>query len=52
MIAGNQWLNAKGVWLDRGGNVDVRQGYNWIGRPLGLAAPSVTAGPTPPPATR
>jgi hypothetical protein len=51
VIAGNQWLNAKGVWLDRGGNVDVRQGYNWIGRPLRLAAPSTTPGPTPYPAT-
>jgi hypothetical protein len=51
VIAGNEWLNAKGVWLDRGGNVDVRQGYNWIGRPLSLAAPSITAGPTAGPAT-
>lgn len=51
VIAGNQWLNAKGVWLDRGGNVDVRQGYNWTGRPLWLAPASTTPGPTPYPAT-
>jgi hypothetical protein len=55
VITGNRWPHAKGVWIDRGGNVDVRQSGNWIGAPgvpLVAAAPSVTVGPTPPLATR
>ena len=39
------------VWRDRGGNTDVTQSANWIGpRPMVLAAPTSTAGPTVVPA--
>jgi hypothetical protein len=50
VITGNVFPNAKGVWIDRGGNVDVRQWNNQIGTPLQTPAPSRTAGPTPRPA--
>jgi hypothetical protein len=50
VITGNRWPRARGVWFDRGDNVDVIQSSNWIGSPLVLVPPSTTPGPTPVPA--
>jgi hypothetical protein len=49
VISGNRWEYANGVWIDRGGNVDVRQSGNWIGsgRVTLVAAPATyVPGPT------
>ena len=35
-ITGNRWANAAGVWIDRGGNVDVRSRATSIGTPLAV----------------
>jgi hypothetical protein len=46
-ISGNRWANAAGVWIDRGGNVDVKQSGNSIGTPIALTPATATTGPTP-----
>jgi len=46
-ISGNRWANAAGVWIDRGGNVNVRQSGNSIGTPIALTPATATVGPTP-----
>jgi hypothetical protein len=49
VVTGNRWEYAHGVWMDRGGNIDLRQSGNWIGAgrvPLVAAPASVVAGPT------
>jgi hypothetical protein len=47
VITGNRWANAAGVWIDRGGNLDVTQSGNSIGTPIALTPATATAGPTP-----
>ena len=49
-ITSNVFRGGASVWRDRGGNTDVTQSANWIGpRPMVLATPTSTAGPTPVP---
>ena len=46
-ITHNVFHGGDSVWRDKGGNIDVTQSANWIGpRPMALAAPTTTAGPT------
>ena len=47
VITGNVFPWSKGVWVDHGGNVDVRQWNNSIGNPLQVPPASLTHGPTP-----
>ncbi len=49
-ITRNVFRGGANVWHDQGGNLDVTQSSNWIGsRPMVVAAPTTTAGPTPVP---
>lgn len=45
-VTGNRWLNAFGPIYDKGGNTNVTQSGNWVGRPLVLAPASTVLGPT------